>query len=100
MKENLIPLTHLLEGKCGLGSPGFRRLPRYGNGEGVLLMSVVLTADLKDWRDWRPMGDLMSSFGLIWAEGPRLWKGPLKGVSLDDSENCRKMVTRSYKSTL
>lgn len=32
----------------------------YGNGEGVLLMSVVLTADLKDWRDWRPVGDLMS----------------------------------------
>ena len=23
-------------------------------------MSVVLTADLKDWRDWRPVGDLMS----------------------------------------
>ena len=34
---------------------------RYGNGEGVLLMSVVLTADLKDWRDWRPVGDLMRS---------------------------------------
>ena len=48
---------------------------RYGNGEGVLLMSVVLTADLKDWRDWRPVGDLMRSLDSFHQIGvyPEIW---------------------------
>lgn len=42
------------------GLPGAPGPARYSNGEGVLLMSVVLTADLKNWKDWRAVGDLMS----------------------------------------